>query len=171
MACQLLYNLFAWASKNESKQPTVKLGLATYTYKAAPKGGVTEPGGLVRGGGVPIQLLAGSGSGELFYNPAHIEKFKRITVDLPASFRGEIKYLAELSHGPLATVTVQITDLSFFFAGSYGVQFDSQSGPLNGSFVPTCLPVPELGDLEGAITGFASGLVVMMHLTGAATSK
>jgi len=32
MACQLLANLFAWGLKHEKQQPTVTLGLDTFTF-------------------------------------------------------------------------------------------------------------------------------------------
>src|SRR5271163_2782349 len=109
MACQLLDNLFAWALKNESKQPTVNLGLATYTYKAPPKPPILQPGRPPMPPGMPIPVLDGSGSGELFYTPAHIEKFNKFMLSIPASFGGEIKYETALSRGPIQNVSVQIT--------------------------------------------------------------
>jgi hypothetical protein len=157
MACQLLDNLFAWALKNESKQPTVHVGFVTNTLKAGPKG---KP---------PVQVLHGSGFGELFYNPAHIDKIGKVTLHIPASFGGEFKYTTVLSRGPSENLSVQILAFSFSLPSAFDVQFHSQ--PINGNFIPTCLPVSELEGLEGAIMGFASGLIVTMHLSDAATGS
>jgi hypothetical protein len=157
MACQLLDNLFAWGLKNESKKPTVQLGLITHTFRVGPTG---KP---------PVQVLHGSGFGELFYSPSHIAKIEGIVLHMPASFGGVFKYSTEQSHVPPENVSVQISAPSFFFAGHYGVQFHPQPGPINGNFVPTCLPVSELGGLAGALMGVASGLIVTMQLSDAAT--
>jgi hypothetical protein len=151
MACQLLANFFAWGLEHEKQQPTLKLGLSTFTFRSGPKGHT------------PQQVLAGGGSGDLFYSPEHIVKvgLGRGNLIVPASFAGEIKYIPE-GRGSTENVNVQI----IAFGNNFSVTFHPPTAPINGGFVPSCSPVP-LGTLAGTLTGFTSDLLVMMHLTEA----
>ena len=149
MACQLLANFFGWGLKNENQQPTVKLALTTYRLQAGLKG---QP---------PHQVATGAGSGELFYTRMHIEEKGKVTLHIPASFAGEIRYTPE-GAGATQDIQVQIID----FGDAFSVTFHPPAALLHGGFVPSCGSVP-IGTLAGAITGLIGDLQVTMHLTEA----
>src|ERR1700743_117079 len=93
MACQLLFNLFEWALKHETKQPSFKLSISAYGYKF---------------GDVPS--LKGSGAGPLYYSPAQVVPVGRFHIQIPALFGGEITYVQQQNAGPSQKINVQILD-------------------------------------------------------------
>jgi hypothetical protein len=151
MACPLLDQLFAWANQQPGN-PSIEVDLTTYTDQELPH----------------RQFERGHGEGRLQYHQGKWIKIGEFGpwYSAPAFFTGTVSY-GTGSGAQTEDVTVQIAAPSaFMLNATYSVTFLPKEGLLTGSFTPTCQPVNP-AEIGGVITGFASGVSVMMSLSQA----